>query len=365
MKLFLILLFVALAHVHHGSHKHDHSHSDGHKHPSHSHSDKLEKHDHNDHLHSENHDAIEEKLLISENSSFRAFFINVNSLVKESGPIVSTVFSSIFTTSASVLIFLFIWVIKKNNLLTLDVLNTLMSFSCGALLGDIFLHLMPSIPSSRNSSLLILTGILGFYVLDRVLSHSHSESHEHAEEKEEKKEAKKENQKKKPKKHAKSNNDQSQHNEKIHEHKHSESALLLFLADFLHNVTDGMAIGASYSIGSTLGITTTIAIFLHEIAHELGDFIAFLKFGMSLQNSLYMNLTTGIGSLIGGISVILLGNNETLQTFVLPIVVGNFFYISLVSMLANMKTQNKKNIVWEVLFFSIGIGLMILIEELE
>ena len=145
----------------------------------------------------------------------------------------------------------------------------------------------------------------------------------------------------------------------------TESAVLLFLADFLHNVTDGMAIGASYSIGTTLGITTTIAIFLHEIAHEIGDFIALLRFGMSLEGSLYMNLTTGVGSLIGGAIVVMYGSQDTLQVWVLPIVVGNFLYVSLVSMLSTMRSQKKSLVIWEIIFFSIGVGLMVLIEELE
>ena len=50
-------------------------------------------------------------------------------------------------------------------------------------------------------------------------------------------------------------------------------------ADFAHNFTDGLAIGASFLGGDTLGIITTITIFLHEIPHEIGDFAILVQSG--------------------------------------------------------------------------------------
>ena len=177
------------------------------------------------------------------------------------------------------------------------------------------------------------------------MSHDHSHKHVHEEKGKEKRKGKKQT--------TVSENEE-----------HGESALLLLLADFLHNVTDGMAIGASYAVSPGLGISTTIAIFLHEIAHEVGDFIAFLKFGVSLPKALMMNLFTGLGSLTGSVISIYYGSTETLSSIVLPIIAGNFLYVSLISMLAPMKRQQKSLIPFEVLFFTLGVGLMVLIEEL-
>ena len=52
-------------------------------------------------------------------------------------------------------------------------------------------------------------------------------------------------------------------------------------ADFAHNFTDGLAIGASFLMGQNLGIITTITIFLHEIPHEIGDFAILVQSGCS------------------------------------------------------------------------------------
>ena len=44
------------------------------------------------------------------------------------------------------------------------------------------------------------------------------------------------------------------------------------IGDVMHNFVDGIAIGVSWRFGWQLGMATTIAIFLHELPHELGDF---------------------------------------------------------------------------------------------
>ena len=324
-----------------------HSHSPdshSHSHDSHSHSQDSHSHSHDSHFHSHSHSHSHHShshfsSIQDLNSPFRPYILPLISLITQQGPLASALASSVITTASSVLIFFFIWFIQKFNILTDDLLSSLTSFASGALLGDVFLHLMHSMPQSTNSSLLILAGILAFFVLDRVLSHDHSHKHGHGEKGKDKKGGKK-------------------------SEEHGESAFLLLLADFLHNVTDGMAIGASYAVSPGLGISTTIAIFLHEIAHEVGDFIAFLKFGVSLPKALMMNLFTGLGSLTGSAISIYYGSTETLSSIVLPIIAGNFLYVSLISMLAPMKRQQKSLIPFEVLFFTLGVGLMVLIEEL-
>lgn len=52
-------------------------------------------------------------------------------------------------------------------------------------------------------------------------------------------------------------------------------------ADFTHNFTDGLAIGASYLAGSSVGLITTVTILLHEVPHEIGDFAILIQSGCS------------------------------------------------------------------------------------
>ena len=59
------------------------------------------------------------------------------------------------------------------------------------------------------------------------------------------------------------------------------SAYLNLAADFAHNFTDGLAIGASYIAGRGIGIITTVTILLHEVPHEVGDFAILVQSGCS------------------------------------------------------------------------------------
>lgn len=52
-------------------------------------------------------------------------------------------------------------------------------------------------------------------------------------------------------------------------------------ADFTHNFTDGLAIGASYLAGRNIGLVTTATILLHEVPHEIGDFAILIQSGCS------------------------------------------------------------------------------------
>lgn len=56
----------------------------------------------------------------------------------------------------------------------------------------------------------------------------------------------------------------------MHAHDHSNTALMVVMGDGLHNLTDGLAIGAAFSGGLAPGFATAVAVFTHELPHELG-----------------------------------------------------------------------------------------------
>jgi len=43
-------------------------------------------------------------------------------------------------------------------------------------------------------------------------------------------------------------------------------------ADMTHNFTDGLAIASSFLVSTPIGITTTVAVLVHEIPHEIGAY---------------------------------------------------------------------------------------------
>lgn len=191
-----------------------------------------------------------------------------------------------------------------------SLLKILLSFASGGLLGDAFLHLIPHamIPHSHDSpsethshshshdesghhkhdisvGLCILLGMIVFLMVEKAVriikgDHSHLHVHHDSQEKDvllEKKEEKKEEKKGEKKNSSKTIS-------KAHKTPESDikiAGYLNLVADFLHNFTDGLAIGASYMAGNSIGYITTFTILLHEIPHEIGDFAILIQSGYS------------------------------------------------------------------------------------
>ena len=205
----------------------------------------------------------------------------------------------------------------------------LLAFASGGLLGDAFLHLIPHAvnPHSHGGGdgdhththshghshegggahdisvgLWTLAGILAFLCVEKFVrivkgghGHSHGPGHGHSHAPAP---ATKEGEKKVEKaKKAKSSDDEDADDKEAKEEKEVKKAdettsgeekdegeikvagYLNLAADFTHNFTDGLAVGASYLAGNTIGVITTLTILLHEVPHEIGDFAILVQSG--------------------------------------------------------------------------------------
>lgn len=156
-----------------------------------------------------------------------------------------------------------------------------------------------------------------------------------------------------------------------HDHDHEEeeisvSGYLNLAADFTHNFTDGLAIGASYLAGNSIGIITTITILLHEVPHEIGDFAILIKSGCSKRKAMALQLLTAVGALSGTI-IALLGTNGEAAPWVLPFTAGGFIYIATVSVLPELLEESTKlyQSLKEIAALLAGVGLMVIIANFE
>ncbi len=212
------------------------------------------------------------------------------------------------------------------------------SFSAGALLGDAFLHLLPEVFEEHgfgiNVSLYLLSGIVIFFVLEKVIHWNHC----HAEMLDEKKK---------------------------HVHPFTYSILV---GDALHNFLDGIIIGASYLVSVPAGIATTIAVVLHEIPQEIGDFGILLHGGFSKGKALRFNFLSALTALIGVIFVFFAENLvENLEIVLVPIAAGGFIYIAGSDLIPELHRHSNKigrNIL-QLIAFLVGIGVMALLLLLE
>ncbi len=200
----------------------------------------------------------------------------------------------------------------------------LVSFSAGALLGDVFFHLLPQAVEGQgfvlSVSIGVLAGILVSFVLEKFIHwhHCHTPG----------------------------------------EHHHPIAYLNLF-GDALHNFIDGIIIGASYLVGTEVGIATTVAVLLHEIPQELGDFAILLHAGFSKTKALWYNFLSALSAIAGLVAVFLIANSQALGLWLVPFAAGNFIYIACADIIPELhKEVRTSNSVLQFICFVLGLGLM-------
>lgn len=141
------------------------------------------------------------------------------------------------------------------------------------------------------------------------------------------------------------------HSQNHHPHSHSQSysqqhfqqagvaalAWMVIMGDGLHNFSDGLAIGAAFTEGLSSGLSTSVAVFCHELPHELGDFAVLLKAGMTVRQAILYNVLSAMMAYLGMITGILIGHYaENVSMWIFALTAGLFMYVALVDMVPEM-----------------------------
>ncbi|XP_032146698.1 zinc transporter ZIP5 isoform X2 [Sapajus apella] len=158
-----------------------------------------------------------------------------------------------------------------------------------------------------------------------------------------------------------------------HSHGHqggTDITWMVLLGDGLHNLTDGLAIGAAFSDGFSSGLSTTLAVFCHELPHELGDFAMLLQSGLSFRRLLLLSLVSGALGLGGAaLGVGLSRGPVPLTPWVFGVTAGVFLYVALVDMLPALIRPQEPLPTLHVLLQGLGLllggSLMLAIALLE
>jgi zinc and cadmium transporter len=185
------------------------------------------------------------------------------------------------------------------------------SLAAGAMFGDAFIHILPesfATPDrATKTSTSVLLGILTFFVLEKFLRWRHAHEFE----------------------------GESQRTiEPV--------GYLNLFADATHNLIDGMLVGAAYSVSISVGLATTIAVILHEIPQELGDFGVLINAGFSRARALVFNFLSGLLAIVGA-TVSLLASHSVVSfsEFMLPFTAGGFIYIAGCDLLPELQKERK------------------------
>lgn len=204
------------------------------------------------------------------------------------------------------------------------------SFSTGAIFGNVLLHMLPEMAENhdtfRRSMVIMLCGIIVSFILEKIIHwhHCHSVDHQHT-----------------------------------HDHVHPVGILAL-IGDGIHNIVDGVLIASTFYVSTPLGIATTIAVALHEIPQEIGDFSILLHSGFRRATALLVNLLTGLTAVLGAVLVIVLqGTVPDISVWILPFAAGNLLYIAGVDLLPELhKDVRMRQAILQLIGFTAGIGLL-------
>lgn len=214
------------------------------------------------------------------------------------------------------------------------VLTYLISLSAGTLIGDAFIHLLPEIVEevgfNMQISLYAILGIIGSFAVEKIIHWRHC------------------------------------HHPTTKEHPHPFAWMNLF-GDTVHNFIDGMVIGGAYLVSIPVGMATTIAVVLHEIPQEIGDFGVLIHGGFSKAKALFLNFIITMLAILGTVFAVIVGSNvESFNQFIIPFAAGSFIYIAAADLIPELHKEVKvSKSLLQLLWFIIGVGLMVALINLE
>ncbi|MBI2311186.1 MAG: ZIP family metal transporter [Betaproteobacteria bacterium] len=218
----------------------------------------------------------------------------------------------------------------------------LVSYAIGALLGAVFLEILPEAlelaDDAGRMTATVLFGILLFFVLEKLVlwRHCHVEQCE-------------------------------AHDPPAHTgHDHGRSGMMIMLGDTFHNFVDGVLIAAAFLADVQLGIVTSLAIIAHEIPQEVGDFLILLHSGFTRRQALIFNLLSSTATILGGtLAYFTLQGMQELVPPLLGLAAASMIYVAVADLIPGLhKRPELDATVQQVSLIALGIGSIWLVGNL-
>lgn len=217
---------------------------------------------------------------------------------------------------------------------------TLVSYAVGALLGAVFLdiipHLFESSTDHAGTAALILFGLLLFFVLEKLLLWRHH--------------------------HGGGEEGESDGHAHSHSHAHpgdqGRSGLMIVYGDAFHNFTDGVIIAGAFLADVKIGIVTALAIVAHEIPSEIGDFLVLLHSGYTKSRALMLNALSSLAGLAGGLlGYFALSAMQRLVPSLLAVAAAGMMYVAVADLIPGLHRGTRlSETATQVAFIGLGIG---------
>ena len=237
----------------------------------------------------------------------------------------------IATSLISLLALIGITTLYFSDKLLKKIVLALVGLSAGVMLGGALLHLIPEAveeSDSINVFLYVVLGFVLFFLIEKLLHWRHCHKGECP----------------------------------VHTFGYTN-----IIGDGVHNFIDGLIIAASFSVDFRLGIVTALAVALHELPQELGDFGVLVHAGFSKKKALLLNFLAAITIIVGGVTgYFVLDYIDAAKIFLLPFAAGGFLYVAAADLIPEIGKETKLRKSLQAFFiFLFGIIIMYLFRFLE
>ena len=200
-------------------------------------------------------------------------------------------------------------------------ISRLVSFAVGALLGAVFLELLPHALEQGDAPhvmLTVLIGLLAFFLLEKLVLWRHAHGHDaHADDAEE-----------------------SEHDHALHGHAHIDGGrpgLMILIGNAVHSLCDGVVIAAAFLADHALGVATTLAIVAHAVPQQVGDFAVLVHSGFARSKAFAYNIVAGLATLVGALAAYFaLGSMTAWLPTVLAIAASSLLYVAVADLIPSL-----------------------------
>jgi zinc and cadmium transporter len=222
-------------------------------------------------------------------------------------------------------------------------ISQLVSFAVGALLGAVFIELLPHALETGSPSTVmatVLAGLLAFFLLEKLVLWRHSHGHAQHDDAEE----------------------ETEHDHALHDVQGDggRSGLMILVGNSVHSFCDGIVIAAAFLVEARLGIATTVAIVAHAVPQQVGDFAVLIHSGFSRKRAFTWNLAAGVATLVGAVAgyLALAGMTQALP-IVLAVASASLLYVAVADLIPSLhRRPEPMETARQVLAIGLGVAII-------
>jgi zinc and cadmium transporter len=218
------------------------------------------------------------------------------------------------------------------------------SFAVGALLGAVFLELLPHALETGSASgvmLTVLAGLLAFFLLEKLVLWRHAHGHAtHSDAREE-----------------------TEHEHALHVDQAvavGRPGLMILIGNSVHSFCDGVVIAAAFLADAGLGVATTLAIVAHAVPQQVGDFAVLLHSGFARGKAFAYNVATGVATLAGALAAYrALADMQQVLPTVLALAAASLLYVAVADLIPSLHRRAEPiETAKQMLWIALGIAII-------